>query len=164
LAPLDVLPLRATLEIGVTMLSYWPEMLIVVIVVVALIYLYRSEVGAFVFGPRMEIDHNEALKDVAENWKQTGYIDFSVPQELCANPDRLAEPHFYCLAVEEYRVVNTIGGGTAVERRWRCGSLADAREVAQNYQQFLREHPEEAFDEGSRKLMRSTRLSDQPAA
>jgi hypothetical protein len=146
------------------MLSYWPEMLIVVIVAVALIYLYRSEVSAFVFRPRREIDHNEALKDVAEDWKQTGNIDFSVPQELRANPDQLAEPHFYCLAVEEYRVVNTVGGGTAVEQRWRYGWLADAQRVAQNYQQFLQEHPEEAFNEGSRKLMRSMGLSDRPAA
>jgi hypothetical protein len=146
------------------MLSYWPVMLIVVIVAAALIYLYRSEVEAFVLGPRVEIDHNEALKNVAEDWKQTGYIDFSVPQELCANPDRLAEPRFYCLAVEEYRVVNTIGGGTSVEQRWRRGSLADAQRVAENYQQFLQEHPEEAFNEGSRKLMRSTGLSDRPAA
>ena len=146
------------------MLSYWPEMLIVVIVAAALIYLYRSEVEAFVFRPRMEIDHDEALKSIAENWKQTGYIDFSVPQELRANPERFAEPHFYCLAVEEYRLVNTIGGGTAIERRWRCGSLADAREVAQNYHLFLRDHPEKAFDEDPRKRMQSTRLSDRPAA
>src|SRR5215471_3496120 len=146
------------------MLSYWPVMLIVVIVAVVLIYLYRSEVEAFMFRRRMEIDHNEALKNVAEDWKQTGYIDFSVPQELCANPGRLAAPHVYCLAVEEYRVVNTIGGGTSIEQRWRRGSLADAQRVAENYQQFLQEHPEEAFNEGSRKLMRSSGLSDRSAA
>jgi hypothetical protein len=146
------------------MLSYWPEMLIVVIVACALVYLYRDEIGAVVFRPRTEIDHNEALKRVAEDWKRSGYIDFSVPQALRANPKWLADPHFYCLAVEEYRLVNTIGGDTTVERRWRCGSHADAREVAENYHQFLQEHPEKAFDEEPRKLMGSTRLSDRPAA
>jgi len=87
-----------------------------------------------------------------------------VPQELRANPKRLGEPNFFYLTVEEYRLVKTVGGGTAVERRWRRGSLADAREVAQNYYHFLQEHPDKAFNEDPRKLMGSTRLLEQPAA
>src|SRR5215470_10669169 len=147
------------------MLSYSLAILIVLIVAGGLAYLYRAEVLAFVFRPRKEVDHNEALKNVAEGWKQTGYIDFSVPHELRANPKRLAEPHFFYLTVEEYRLVKTIGGGTAVERRWRRGSLADAREVAQNYYQYLQEHPDKAFNEDPRRLMglRSTRMLEQPA-
>jgi len=146
------------------MLSYWLAILIVLIVAGGLVYLYRIEVMAFVFRPRKEVDHNEALKNVAEGWKQTGYIDFSVPQDLRANPKRLGEPNFFYLTVEEYRLVKTVGGGTAVERRWRRGSLADAREVAQNYYHFLQEHPDKAFNEDPRKLMGSTRLLEQPAA
>jgi len=146
------------------MLSYWLAILIVLIVAGGLAYLYRAEVRAFVFRPRKEVDHNEALKNVAEGWKQTGYIDFSVPQDLRANPKRLGEPNFFYLTVEEYRLVKTVGGGTAVERRWRRGSLADAREVAQNYYHFLQEHPDKAFNEDPRKLMGSTRLLEQPAA
>jgi hypothetical protein len=146
------------------MLSYWLAILIVLIVAGGLVYLYRIEVMAFVFRPRKEVDHNEALKNVAEGWKQTGYIDFSVPQELRVNPKRLGEPNFFYLTVEEYRLVKTVGGGTAVERRWRRGSLADAREVAQNYYHFLQEHPDKAFNEDPRKLMGSTRLLEQPAA
>ena len=146
------------------MLSYWLAILIVLIVAGGLVYLYRIEVMAFVFRRRKEIDHNEALKNVAEGWKQTGYIDFSVPQDLRANPKRLGEPNFFYLTVEEYRLVKTVGGGTAVERRWRRGSLADAREVAQNYYHFLQEHPDKAFNEDPRKLMGSTRLLEQPAA
>ena len=139
--------------------------IIVIIVAGALGYLYRTEVMAFVFRPKKEVDHNEALRNVVEGWKQTGYIDFSVPMELRANPNRLADPHFFYLTVEEYRLVRTIGGGTAVERRWRRGSLADAREVAQNYYQFLQEHPDKAFNEDPRRLMglRSTRMLEQPA-
>ena len=139
--------------------------IIVIIVVGALGYLYRTEVMAFVFRQKKEVDHNEALRNVVEGWKQTGYIDFSVPMELRANPNRLADPHFFYLTVEEYRLVRTIGGGTAVERRWRRGSLADAREVAQNYYHFLQEHPDKAFNEDPRRLMglRSTRMLEQPA-
>jgi len=146
------------------MLSYWLGILIVLVAAGGLVYLYRVEVMAFVFRRRKEVDHNEALKNVVESWKQTGYVDFSVPQELRANPKRLAEPNFFYLTVEEYRLVKTVGGGTAVERRWRRGSLADAREVAQNYYQFLQEHPDKAFNEDPRRLMGSTRLLEQPAA
>jgi hypothetical protein len=145
------------------MLSFWLGILIVLIVAGGVGYLYRAEVTAFVLRPRKEVDHNESLKNVAEGWKQTGYIDFSVPPELRVNPKRVAEPNFFYLTVEEYRLVKTVGGGTAVERRWRRGSLADAREVAQNYYQFLQEHPDKAFNEDPRKLMGSTRLLEQPA-
>jgi hypothetical protein len=148
----------------VIMLSYWPEIPIAVIVASVLIYLYRSEISAFVFRPKKEVDHNEELKNVAEDWKQSGYIDFSVPLELPANLKGRANPHLPYLKVEEYRLVKTVGGGTAIERRWRRGSLADAREVAQNYYQFLREHPEKAFNEDPRKLMKLTRLLENPAA
>ena len=99
---------------------------IVIIVAGGLIYLYRTDVMSFVSRPRKEVDHNEPLRNVVEGWKQAGYIDFSVPHELRANPDRLTDPHFFYLTVEEYRLVRTIGGGTAVERRWRRGSLACA--------------------------------------
>jgi len=143
------------------MLSYWPEILVVVAVAGGLVYLYRDEVSALVFRPRHDVDDNEAPKDVHEGWKQTGYIDFSVPDELRANAGRVAEPHFFYLTVEEYRLVETLGGGTAVERRWRRGALADAREVAQNYHRFLQEHPEKAFHDDLRKLMGSTRVLEQ---
>jgi hypothetical protein len=137
--------------------------IIVVIVAGALIYLYRTEIAAFVFRPKKKVDDTESLKDVAADWKYTGYIDFSVPQELRANPKRHTEPHFFYLTVEEYRLIKTIGYGTAVERRWRRGSLVEAREVAQNYYQFLQEHPEKVTDKGPRKLPDSTRLLDQSA-
>jgi hypothetical protein len=153
------------------MLSYWLAILIVLIVAASLAYLYRTDVsaflyrtefGTFLFRPRKEVDHNEVLKNVAVDWKQTGYMDFSVPHDLRTNSKRVAEPNFFYLTVEEYRLVKTVGGGTAVERRWRRGSLADAREVAQNYYQFLQEHPDKAFNEDPRKLMGSARLLEQP--
>ena len=146
------------------MLSYWLEILIVIAVAGGIVYLYRDEISALMFRPRHEIDDNEAPKDVHEGWKQTGYIDFSVPDELRANAGRAAEPHFFYLTVEEYRLVETLGGGTAVERRWRRGALADAREVAQNYHRFLQEHPEKAFHEDLRRQMGSTRLLEQTGA
>jgi hypothetical protein len=145
-------------------MSYWPVVVVVVIVASVITYMYHRELVAFVSQFRKEVDHNEALKNVAEDWKQTGYIDFSVPRELRANPNRLAEPNFFYLTIEEYRLVSTIGGGTAVERRWRRGSLTDAREVAHNYYQFLNDHPEKAFNEEPRRLTGSPRLLDHPAA
>jgi hypothetical protein len=150
-----------------------PTLLILVIVAGALIYLYRTEVkdlyraeiNALVFRSTKGADSDEAQKIVAEDWKHTGYIDFSAPQELRATPERHAEPHFIYLMVEEYRLIRTIGDGIAVERRWRRGSLTEARAVAQNYNQFLQEHPEKAFNEGPRKLTGSTiRLLDHSAA
>ena len=112
------------------MLSYWLAILIVLIVAASLAYLYRTDVSAvlyrtefstFLFRPRKEVDHNEVLKNVAVDWKQTGYMDFSVPHDLRTNSKRGAEPNFFYLTVEEYRLVKTVGGGTAVERRWRRG-------------------------------------------
>jgi hypothetical protein len=146
------------------MLSYWPEILIVGTVACGFVYLYRDEVSCLVSRPRKDADHSEAFEDAQDGWKQTGHIDFSVPDELRANAERVAEPHFFYLTVEEYRLVETIGGGTAVERRWRRGALADAREVAQNYHRFLQEHPEKAFHEELRKLIGATRLLEQTGA
>jgi hypothetical protein len=132
--------------------------------VIYLCYLYRIELFALLLRPKKEVDHNEALKSIAGDWQQTGYIDFSVPRELRTDSNRLTEPHFFYLTIEEYRPVTTLGGGIAVERRWRRGSLADAREVAQNYYQFLKEHPDKVFNEEPRRLMGATRLLDHPAA
>jgi hypothetical protein len=139
-------------------------LLILVIVAGAIIFLYSAEVRAFVFRPRKKVDRDEALKVVAEDWKHTGYIDFSIPQELYANLEANAEPHVFYLTIEEYRLLKTVCGGIAVERRWRRGSLTEARQVAHNYYQFLQEHPEKVSNEGSRRLAGSTRLLDHSAA
>jgi len=150
-----------------------PALLILVIVAGALIYLYRAEVRylsrtyvrAFVFRLGKEVDHDEAQKIVAEDWKHTGYIDFSAPQELRANPTRHAEPHFFYLMVEEYRLIKTIGDDLVVERRWRRGSLTEARGVVQDFNtQFLRNHPEKTFNEDPPKLTEPIRLLDHSAA
>jgi hypothetical protein len=142
---------------------WWLGFLIVVVVAGWVAFLYRDELKARVLRPGKEVDHNEALKNVAGEWQQTGYIDFSVPRELRTDPSRTAEPHFFYLTIEEYRPVNTLGGGVAVERRWRRGTLADAREVAQNYYQFLKEHPDKLFSEEPRKLIGASRVLDHPA-
>jgi hypothetical protein len=143
--------------------SYWPGMLVVAVVAGSLIYLYRAEVRAFVSQLRKKFNGTEELKTVIADWSQTGYIDFSVARQVRPNP-QLAEPHFFLLTIEEYRLVGMVGGGAAVERRWRRGSLADAREVAQNYYQFLQEHPQKAFNKDPRDLMTTKRLLDSPAA
>jgi hypothetical protein len=143
--------------------SYWPGILVVAIVLSSLIYLYRLELEAVVSRLRKQFNDTEELKTVIADWSQTGYIDFSVARQMRANP-QLAEPDFFLLTIEEYRLVGMIGGGAAVERRWRRGSLADAREVAQNYHQFLQEHPEKGFNKDPRELMTTTRLMDSPAA
>jgi hypothetical protein len=147
-----------------SMRSPWPEMLIAVIVAGSLIYLYRAEIVALVIGSRKQFDDEDALKDVAADWRPTGHIDFSVQRQSIANPEGLAEPHFFHLIIEEHRLINTFGGGAAVERRWRRASLDNAREVTQNYYQFLQEHPEMASNADPRKLMTTMRLLDSPAA
>jgi hypothetical protein len=145
-------------------LPYWPGMFVVVFVTGSLIYLYRAEIGAFLFRLKRQVDDNEALKDVATDWKQSGYIDFSAPLQSSAGAGQPAEAQFVYLTIEEYRLLNTIGGGAAVERRWRRASLSDAREVARNYYQFLQEHPDKAFNEDPRKLLETRRLLGHPAA
>jgi hypothetical protein len=145
-------------------LPYWPGMFVVVLVTGSLVYLYRAEIRAFLFRLRKQVDDNEALKDVATDWKQSGHIDFSTPLQLRASAGQLAESQFLYLTIEEYRLLNTIGTGAAVERRWRRASLADAREVVRNYYQFLQEHPEKTFNEDPRKLLEIRRLLDHPPA
>src|SRR5215475_11566723 len=135
------------------MLSYWPVTLVALIVGGILVYLYRAELEALLPRPKQRSDDGDLLKKVAAGWKQTGYIDFSESTQFPASSKQPAEQQLFYLTVEEYRLIHTIRGGTAVERRWRRGSLVDARQVIENYYDFLREHPERAFNEGPRTRM-----------
>ena len=103
---------------------------------------------------RREVDHNEPLKTVVQDWKATGYIDFSVPYELRGAAERQTEPGLFHLTVEENRLIKTIGGATAVERRWRRATLVEAREVAANYYVYLQEHPDKATNDDPRRTAR----------
>jgi hypothetical protein len=126
---------------------------------VALGYLYMtgtfrealSAVSGLWVRAQRESDSNEPLKTVVQDWKPTGYIDFSVPHDLRAAADRQNEPGLFHLTIEEHRLIKTIGGATAVERRWRRASLSEAREVAANYYVFLQEHPDKASNDDPRK-------------
>jgi hypothetical protein len=101
-------------------------------------------------------DYGEPYHTVVQDWKPTGYIDFSVPYNLRGASERQHEPGFFHLTVEEHRLIKTIGGAPAVERRWRRASLAEAREAAANYYIFLQEHPEKAVSDDPRKTLHAT--------
>jgi hypothetical protein len=98
-------------------------------------------------------DYGEPYCTVVQDWKPTGYIDFSVPYNLRGASDRQHDPGFFHLTVEEHRLIKTIGGAPAVERRWRRASLSEAREAAANYYVFLQEHPEKAVSDDPRKTL-----------
>jgi hypothetical protein len=98
-------------------------------------------------------DYGEPHYTVVQDWKPTGYIDFSVPYNLRGATDRQQEPGFFHLTVEEHRLIKTIGGAPAVERRWRRASLSEAREAAANYYIFLQEHPEKAISDDPRRTI-----------
>ena len=135
---------------------------IVVLALAALLgigYLYRPSAfsgalsaleGLFARAHRDVVD-DESLKTVIQDWKPTGYIDFSVPRDVHGAIGRQKEPGLFHLNVEEHRLIKTIGGATAVERRWRRASLSEAREVAANYYVFLQEHPDKASNDDPRK-------------
>jgi hypothetical protein len=101
-------------------------------------------------------NYGEPYYSVVQDWKPTGYIDFSVPYDLRGATDRHHEPGFFHLTVEEHRLIKTIGGAPAVERRWRRASLSEAREAAANYYLFLQEHPEKAVSDDPRKALHAT--------
>jgi hypothetical protein len=101
-------------------------------------------------------DYGEPYYAVVQDWKPTGYIDFSVPYGLRGATERQNEPGFFHLTVEEHRLIKTIGGAAAVERRWRRASLSEAREAAANYYIFLQEHPEKAVSDDPRKAIHAT--------
>jgi hypothetical protein len=139
--------------------------LLVLIVFAALVYLYAPNTlaravsyirGLLARTPR-ETGDDEHLKTVVQDWKTTGYIDFSVPYELRGAAERQNEPGLFYLTVEEHRLIKTIGGATAVERRWRRATLAEAREAAANYYTFLHEHPDKALNEDPRRTIGQTR-------
>lgn len=100
-------------------------------------------------------DYGEPYYTVVQDWKPTGYIDFSVPYDLRGATEKQYEPGFFHLTVEEHRLIKTIGGAAAVERRWRRASLSEARETAANYYIFLQEHPEKAVSDDPRKTIRA---------
>jgi hypothetical protein len=95
---------------------------------------------------------SEPLNTVVEDWKPTGCIDFSVPSTLRGAVERRNEPGFFYLTVEERRLIRTIVGPAAAERRWRRASLSEAREAAANYHIFLREHPEKVLNDDPREI------------
>lgn len=100
-----------------------------------------------------KVDYGEPYYAVVQDWKPTGYIDFSVPYNLRGAIEKQNEPGFFHLTVEEHRLIKTIGGAAAVERRWRRASLSEAREAAANYYIFLQEHPEKAVSDDPRKTI-----------
>ena len=117
-----------------------------------------SAIGGLFARAHRDIGYNEPWESVVQDWKPTGYIDFSVPQDVCGAIGRQKEPGLFHLNVEEHRLIKTIGGATAVERRWRRASLAEAREAAANYYVFLQEHPEKAWSDDPRKSAAVTRF------
>jgi hypothetical protein len=128
-------------------------------VIAALGYLYTAGsfsgaraaiAGLFAQAPR-KTEPKESFNSVVQDWTPTGYIDFSVPYDLRGATEREHEAGFFHLTVEEHRLIKTIGGSAAVERRWRRASLAEARETAANYYVFLQEHPEKASSDDPRK-------------
>jgi hypothetical protein len=138
---------------------------LVLVVLAALVYLYAPDTlsralsyvrGLLARTPR-EIGDDEHLKTIVQGWKTTGYIDFSVPHELRGSADRQNDPGLFYLTVEEHRLIKTIGGATAVERRWRRATLAEAREAAANYYTFLQEHPDKALNEDPRRTIAQNR-------
>jgi hypothetical protein len=141
---------------------------IVVLALAALLgigYLYRPSAfsgalsaldGLFARAHRDVVD-DESLKTVIQDWKPTGYIDFSVPHDLRGATKRQSEPGLFHLTVEEHRLIRTIGGATAVERRWRRACLTEARETAANYYAFLQEHPEKVSNDDPRKAAALTK-------
>jgi hypothetical protein len=98
-------------------------------------------------------DHGEPYHTVVRDWRPTGYIDFSVPYNLRGATDGQNEPGYFHLTVEEHRLIKTIGGAAAVERRWRRATLSEAREAAANYYRFLQEHPEKAMSDDPRRTI-----------
>lgn len=128
-------------------------------VIAALGYLYamgsfsaaQTAIARLIARAPRKTDSNEPFNTVVQDWAPTGYIDFSVPYHLRGATERQHEPGFFHLTVEEHRLIKTIGGSAAVERRWRRASLAEAREAAANYYVFLQEHPEKASSDDPRK-------------
>jgi hypothetical protein len=134
---------------------------VVVLALTALVglgYLYKtgtfsealSAIGGLFVRAHRDIGYNEPWETVVQDWKPTGYIDLSAPHEVCGDIGQ-KEPGLFHLNVEEHRLIKTIGGAAAVERRWRRASLAEAREAAANYYVFLQEHPEKAWSDDPRK-------------
>ena len=117
-----------------------------------------SAIGGLFVRAHRKIGYNESWKTVVQDWKPTGYIDFSVPQDLCGAIERQEESGLFHLNVEEYRLIKTIGGATAVERRWRRAALSEAREAAANYYVFLQEHPEKTWSDDPRKTAAVTKF------
>jgi hypothetical protein len=113
----------------------------------------RSAIRDLVARLHKKDDYGEPYNTVVQDWRPTGYIDFSVPYALRGATDRQNEPGFFHLTVEEHRLIKTIGGAPAVERRWRRASLSEAREAAANYYIFLQEHPEKAVSDDPRKTV-----------
>jgi hypothetical protein len=119
----------------------------------------RSAIGELLVRLHKKDDYGEPYHTVVQDWKPTGYIDFSVPYNMRGAAEMQHEPGYFHLTVEEHRLIKTIGGAPAVERRWRRATLSEAREAAANYYVFLQEHPEKAVSDDPRKTLHGTDYS-----
>lgn len=63
-------------------------------------------------------------------WEPTGRVDFSVPDEVAANPSPVFSPVSCILLAEDTRIVQSAGCVERREVRWRRANLAEAIKVA----------------------------------
>jgi hypothetical protein len=116
--------------------------IVMTVVIIGAGWEYRAHILALV-KRRTARDPYDYLKHTSSDWKPTGHIDFAIPAEVRANPSKFRTSHgLFHLMIEEHRVLKTISGAETVERRTRPATLADAIEVNEHHQHYLREHPE----------------------
>jgi hypothetical protein len=96
---------------------------------------------------------------VKRDWVPTGRIDFAT--KLNGNDDP-SQPSEFKLLVEERRIIESVAGNEHLEIQWRLATLKEAKAVATQYHQYLKENslvksvfepeilPPESQDGGSR--------------
>ena len=102
---------------------------------------------------------NEVKGVVKRDWVPTGRIDFAT--KLNGNDDP-SQPSEFKLLVEERRIIESVAGNEHLEIQWRLATLKEAKAVATQYHQYLKENslvksvfepeilPPESQDGGSR--------------